>query len=126
MRDKTTHVYTDIHPPVYGPDDRPALALTALAYDELRTVPTLTELLKRKGAAGLQLCIDELTWFYQDKNGFDWLYVNAEVYTQGKLYFIRLEDGSSHYLGSSYRHALDYLMDYIRNGRSNRAMTRSR
>lgn len=128
MRDKATHVYTDYYydPATCGPDDRPALSLTALAYDELRRMPSLDELMKRKGPLGLQLCIDELTYLYWDKNGFDWIYADGEVYCQNKLYFIRLSDDTHHYLGSSYRYALAYLMDYLTGGRPNRAMTRGR
>lgn len=110
----------------YGPNDRPALFVSDLAYEELRKIPSIEELSRRKGTRGLQSCVDELTWIYHDKNGFDWIYANGEVYTQGRLYFIRLEDGNHHYLGNNFRNALNFFMDYVRTGRHNDALRRAR
>lgn len=100
--------------------------LTPLAYDELRRVPSLDELLRRKGTKGLQATIDELSWIYQDTHGFEWIYQDSEIYCQGRLYFVRLDSQDVHYLGNTYRAALAYLMDYMRTARPNRAMTRAR
>lgn len=118
---------SDSHNPVtYGAEERPALSLSPAAYDELRRIPSLDELLQRKGAKGLQSAVDELSWIYQDKYGFEWLYEDCEVYCQGRLYFVRLDGDDIHYLGNTYRAALAYFMDYVRTARPNHAMRRAR
>lgn len=128
MPQNTTHVYQDFF--ALDEHERPAVSLTPLAYDELRRIPTLEELLQRKGSKGLQAAIDELSWIYQDKHGFDWMYQDAEVFTQNRLYFVRVPSGDIHfevhYLGNNYRAALAYLMDYVSGGRANRASMRAR
>jgi len=107
-----------------NPEYRPPLLLTPLGFEAAREIPPLDVLLKRKGTKGLQQCVDELTYLYFQKHGWDWIYANAKVFTQHKLYFLQLSD-QVHYLGS-FRKGLNYLMDAVEKGSYNHALRRAR
>ena len=107
-------------------DERPALSITPKG--RLALVPSLDELLKRKGAAGLQICLDELSHHHFMKHGYDWIYTGAmiksSVATGRGYYFIHFA-GDVHYVGS-YRQAISYLLNYASTGVPNHANRRAR
>ncbi len=102
--------------------DRPGLTITAKG--RLALVPSLDELLSRKGAKGLQLTLDELTHHHFMLHGYDWLYAGGQIKPHGMLYFVHFT-GDVHYLGK-YRQALDFLLPYAKTGKPNHASRRLR
>jgi hypothetical protein len=127
MREKATHVYTDIHPSSWSADQRPPLTVTPAG--RLAVIPTLDELLSRSGTKGLQLTLDELTHHHFMLHGYEWRYLGGTVRLNQQAYFIHfggtVAQPDVHHLGK-YRQALDFLIDYAKTGRPNDALRRMR
>lgn len=125
MRTKATHVYTDILPPLTcSHDERPPLAITPAG--RLALVPSMDELLSRRGAKGLQITLEELTHHHFMKHGHDWRYAGAKIVTNHAKYFVRGDfQGDMHYLGT-YRQGLGFLIAYAKTGAPNDALRRAR
>lgn len=122
MPSKATVFATDSHSPIYALDERPDLSITPAG--RLALIPSLDELLKRRGAKGLQETLDELTHHHFMLHGHDWLYAGGSIKAHGMLYFVHFT-GDVHYLGK-YRDALAYLMPYATTGKPNHAQRRLR
>lgn len=129
MASKAMSFASDSHdlitPLACSENERPPLSITPLGLEAALEVPPLDVLMKRKGTKGLQQCLDELTYLYFQKYGWDWIYANAKVNMQHKLYFIRLSDGETRYMGN-FRNALTFLMSYVETGKPNDALRRAR
>lgn len=110
-----------------GPSDRPPLTITPAG--RMALVPDLEELLSRKGAKGLQLCLEDLGHHHFMVHGYDWKYAGGTIKTHKSLYFIHfggaLTQHDVHYLGK-YRQALDFLIAYAKTGKPNDANRRAR
>lgn len=109
-----------------GPDDRPDVLVTAKG--RLVLVPSLDELMSRKGAAGLQICLDELSHHHFMKHGYDWIYMGATIKSSvatGRGYYFIHFGHDVHYVGS-YRQAISYLLNYAATGHANHAERRAR
>lgn len=123
MPSNATFSYSDSqNPSTWSADQRPALSITPKG--RLALVPSLQELMCRKGAKGLQACLVELGHHHFMKHGYDWIYAGATVASNRGSYFIHFA-GDVHYVGS-FRQAVSFLLNYAATGTPNHAERRAR
>jgi len=122
MRDKATHVYADLPHLNCSHNERPPLTITPAG--RLVLVPSLEELMSRRGTKGLQECLDDLSHHHFMVHGYDWRYTGGMIKPQSPHYFVHFT-GDVHYLGK-FHQALKFLMDYAKTARPNDALRRLR
>ncbi len=110
------------NPSTYGLNDRPDVYITTAG--RMALIPSMDELLSRRGAKGLQLTLEEMGHHHFMMHSYDWIYANGKIHSQGQGYFV-LFSGDVHYLGK-YNQAVDFLTDYARTGKPNHALRRMR